>query len=448
MTVNRKRRFTARTAFLALAALAWAIPALAATFTVNSTEDAVDIIPGNGICADAFDDCTLRAAIQEANASAGPDPIVLPAGTYVLDISGLDEDTAITGDLDITSDLTILGAGAKTTIIDGSGNDRVLHVLGSAVATVSGVTIRGGNPTAGTDKDGGGAYNQGTLTIDRVAVDNNVSGSGGGISNKGTLTVTDSTLSNNFADSGSGNGSGGGMINNSTANLSNVTVSGNRASPYGAGIFLEVGSSTTIKNCTVAGNIGAVGTSGAGIFGNGAPPVSVKNTILSNNLMGVGGGSSNCYQVRETAGDGYNISSDGTCIDFTAATDNNSTNPLLGPLQDNGGPTMTHALLDGSPAIDRVPEAQAPATDQRGVTRPQVGRAAGGALADLGPYEAVYVAPVPPPASSSSGGCSVSGSGGGPGEIPGAFGALLLILVGLRISASRRLSRKTSRPGE
>src|SRR4030066_1574657 len=101
MTVNRKRRFTARTAFLALAALAWAIPALAATFTVNSTEDAVDIIPGNGICADAFDDCTLRAAIQEANASAGADTIVLLAGTYVLDISGLGEDTAITGGLDI-----------------------------------------------------------------------------------------------------------------------------------------------------------------------------------------------------------------------------------------------------------------------------------------------------------------------------------------------------------
>src|SRR3990172_8392062 len=86
MAMNRKRRFTARAAFLALAALAWAIPALAATFTVNSTEDAVDIIPGNGICADAFGDCTLREAIQEANASAGGDTIVLPAGPHVLDL--------------------------------------------------------------------------------------------------------------------------------------------------------------------------------------------------------------------------------------------------------------------------------------------------------------------------------------------------------------------------
>src|SRR3990172_500707 len=89
MAMNRKRRFTARTAFLALAALAWAIPALAATFTVNSTADAVDIIPGDGICASALDGFTLRAAIQEANASAGADTIVLPAGTYVFDIPRL-----------------------------------------------------------------------------------------------------------------------------------------------------------------------------------------------------------------------------------------------------------------------------------------------------------------------------------------------------------------------
>ena len=445
MAMNRKRRFTARTAFLALAALAWAIPALAATFTVNSTEDAVDIIPGDGICASALDGCTLRAAIQEANASAGADTIVLPAGTYVLDIPGLEENTALTGDLDIASDLTISGAGAKTTIIDGNEIDRVFHVQSGATLNLSGVIVRNGNSTAGTNKDGGGINNQGTTTIDNVAVNGNTSGNGGGVYNNGTLTITNSTLSNNVADPAFPSGWGGAIYNNSTATLTNVTISGNTADT-GAGILMQPGTIATIFNCTIANNSGAF-SSGVGLMGNGGFSGSVKKTILSNNLMGSGLGSSNCYQVGNSSADGYNISSDATCS-FSDVTDNVNTNPLLGPLQDNGGPTMTHALLEGSPAIDRVPGAQAPATDQRGITRPQVGKAAGSTLADIGAYEAVYVAPVPPPASSSSGGCSVSGSGGGPGEIPGAFGALLLILVGLRIAASRRLSRKTSRRGD
>ncbi|HYV66156.1 MAG TPA: CSLREA domain-containing protein, partial [Myxococcales bacterium] len=108
--------------------LAAPLTARAATFTVNSTADAVDVSPGDGVCATADGSCTLRAAIQEANALAGADTVVLPAGTYLLTLAGAGEDGAATGDLDITGDLIIAGAGAASTVVDGNGLDRVFHV--------------------------------------------------------------------------------------------------------------------------------------------------------------------------------------------------------------------------------------------------------------------------------------------------------------------------------
>ena len=138
--------------FVALALLgALAQPSGAATFTVNSTADFVDANPGNGVCETAPGNgvCTLRAAIQEANALAGADTIILPAGTYTLGIPGPDEDAAATGDLDITGDLAITGAGAATTIVDGGGLDRVFEIHGATVQ-ISGVTIRNGFATSGT----------------------------------------------------------------------------------------------------------------------------------------------------------------------------------------------------------------------------------------------------------------------------------------------------------
>src|SRR5438094_10032224 len=121
----------------------------AATFNVTSTIDAVEASPGDGICASAGSQCTLRAAVQEANALPGADTIMLPAGTYVLTVGGASarcEDAAAKGDLDITDDVTIIGAGAPITIIDGNGIDRVFDV--AAQANIRGVTIRNGN--AGT----------------------------------------------------------------------------------------------------------------------------------------------------------------------------------------------------------------------------------------------------------------------------------------------------------
>src|SRR5207247_9755677 len=103
---------------------------MAANFTVDSTADAVDARPGDGVCATLAGQCTLRAAVQEANARPGTDSISVPPGTYVLAIPGAGEDASATGDLDITDDLTITGSGAGSTIVDGGHLDRVFHVVG------------------------------------------------------------------------------------------------------------------------------------------------------------------------------------------------------------------------------------------------------------------------------------------------------------------------------
>src|SRR5215813_14882070 len=136
--------------------------AQAATFTVNSTLDAVDAHPGDGVCATVTNVCTLRAAIQETNALAGADTIKVPAGTFTLSLAGAGEDGAATGDLDITDDLTLTGAGATSTIIDGGRIDRVFDifrvgVLNVPIVTLAAVTIQNGK--ADSNDPGGGIAN-------------------------------------------------------------------------------------------------------------------------------------------------------------------------------------------------------------------------------------------------------------------------------------------------
>ena len=131
---------------------------LLANFLVNSTADTVDLSPGDGLALDAYGNTTLRAAIMEANAFAGDDSITLPAGTYRLTIGGTNEDAGAKGDLDISSNVTITGAGAGTTTIDAARLDRVLHVLSGATLDLSHVTITNGNATG--VNDGGGICNE------------------------------------------------------------------------------------------------------------------------------------------------------------------------------------------------------------------------------------------------------------------------------------------------
>lgn len=365
--------------------------AQAAIFIVNSTADSVDANPGNGVCADGSGVCTLRAAIMEANALPGTDTITLPAGTYTLTIPGFNEDFNATGDLDIDSDLTITGAGANMTIIDAGGIDRVLDIrpVNATNVHISGLTVTHGSAGPITTS-GGGILAQGTLlTLTNVTVRGNTADYGGGIFVGGSVTLNNCTVSGNTALAG-----GGGIINyiNGSVTLNNSTISGNSAG-YGGGIAASnFGNTLFLNNSTVSGNTG-------GGLNQQAGTVVIKNTILDNNGR-------NCtFQVQsQNAGAlvslGHNLSTDTSCEPahiiepnvsggLDQPTDLNNTPALLAPLALNApGSTKTHALLPGSPAIDKGGDCSP--TDQRGVPRPQ------GAACDIGAYE-VGVSCAPPP---------------------------------------------------
>src|SRR5215207_3850749 len=117
--------------------------AAAANFVVDSHVDEADAAPGDGLCQTREGECTLRAAIQEANAWEGADSISIPAGTFALSIAGSGEDAAATGDLDITDGLTISGAGIGVTILEAGELDREFHVQ-SGTLSLSRLTIQNG----------------------------------------------------------------------------------------------------------------------------------------------------------------------------------------------------------------------------------------------------------------------------------------------------------------
>jgi hypothetical protein len=178
------------------------------------------------VCETAAHNCTLRAAIHEADALPGADTIQLQANTtYLLHRVGVD-DTALNGDLDITDSVTILGAGPDSTIIAGNGGvigERVFQITGTVV--ISGVTIEHGQ----SPNIGGGLINNGRLTlINSAIVSNTVSGSndwGGGIFNSGPLTITNSLIAGNVT--GSSNAYGGGIFNQGVLLVLSSTISDN-----------------------------------------------------------------------------------------------------------------------------------------------------------------------------------------------------------------------------
>ena len=353
-------------------------PALAATFTVDRTDDP-DPTTANACTDAAANDCSLRGAIVAANAAAGADAITVPASAtpYTLTRAGADEEAASTGDLDVTDELTISGAGARTTSVAGGEapfDDRIFYIQTDVTATITGLTITGGKATdaQGTASEGGGVRNEGDLTLDRVAVKNNTANGHGGISSlDGTLNITHSTVSGNSAEFV------GGVIQfRGTANITNSTISGNRAAQISGGVVASSGALVNILNSTIATNTSP--RLGGGILTGGpASLVTVKNTIVAGNTL------DNCDTAQFAGGiissQGNNISSDNSCP-FTHPTDKRNTNPKLGLLQNNGGPTDTHALLRRSPGINAGGK-PFPPQDQRGLKRPQ------GKRSDIGAYE-------------------------------------------------------------
>ncbi|MBU1232394.1 MAG: hypothetical protein KKD01_02875 [Proteobacteria bacterium] len=376
---------------------------VAATFTVNSRADVGDLTPGNGLCVAylifippfyVFPYCTLRAAIEETNSLPGADTIILRSGGYFLEESGFGEDEAATGDLDILESVTISGEGAGATVVDGGGLDRIfdIHGAGSRVV-IKNLSIQHGNlaPDPGDPDRGGGAIrNRGLLTLRAVAfTENNVQegsdvAGGGALYNRGDCRLITSSLFFNTAMMGgaiwNGPGStmhidgttvrqntsagGGGVLNQGALYLNNTTVSNNRiqgnGTPQGGGIHnsgvLDVVQSTIAEN--------KVDRSGVGLFNEGE--LTIMNSLIASNE------GRNCLLFSSLHSFGGNLDSDGSC-DLNHETDLNRLNPLLGPLRDNGGPTWTHALLFGSPAIDSAQDLskQGLLSDQRGDVRPQ-----------------------------------------------------------------------------
>jgi CSLREA domain-containing protein len=282
-------------------------PAHAASFTVSTTLDGTDTNPGDGVCRTILNRCTLRAAIQEANALAGTDTITLPAGTYTLTRAG-DDDTALNGDLDITAALILNGAGAASTIIDANDLDRIFHITGAFKVTISSLTIRDGtdfnsfggsgllnsggvlalnnvtlseNSTAG---DGGGLYNLGgTAKLNSVTVVNNsASQGGGGIENTGTLTMTYSTVSGNST----GTAGGGGIANaHGVITITFSTLSNNAATNSGGGGLSSVGGVIAISNSTVSTNTASTGAGGISV-GLSNSTLALVNSTVSGNMGG------------------------------------------------------------------------------------------------------------------------------------------------------------------
>ena len=376
--------------------------ATASTFSVDSTADADDSNTGDGLCNDGAGHCTLRAAIQQANASGGANTISVPAGTYLLSVGTL----TVTN---VTSNLAIVGTGAAgTAIIDGQSTLRIFDLLGGTI-TLTNLVIQNGkftisNPgdfgscaAAGIFAGGAATINiksstiqnnalvngvgagfcivTGTVNLAQSTVRNNTStygGSGARIQDSGVLNVTNSTFNGNTASDL--NASGAAISTRSTVNFTNSTLSGNSLARYGSGIAVYNGT-TTLRNVTIAGNGAAPQLL---VSGAGASAI-LESTIISNPN---GGSNCNTEGGGVITSNGHNLD-DGSSCGLAQATDITG-NAMLGPLQDNGGPTATRALLSGSAAIDQGSNPGNLANDQRGVGYARVV----GAAADIGAFEA------------------------------------------------------------
>jgi uncharacterized repeat protein (TIGR01451 family) len=379
---------------------------------------------GEDTCAtgdlDVTDDLTITGADQATTIIDG-DAIdrvfhIAPSGPVLFDMS------------DVTIRNGNAGSNSGGGILNSQGAVTLEYcTITSNSAGGVGEGLLGTSP--GMGGGGGGLYNdEGSVTLANCTVSYNVASDddagipmigavGGGICNgPGTVTLTDSSVVHNSANGFAGianllgeislsrctvalnqaddsaYGIGGGIANILVAtglaqpsmNLTNSTVTLNS----GGGIVAMGATTTTLTNCTVSHNSGGMlGLAPGGIMAStdGSATLTLKNTIVANSTSG-----DECSGIITSQG--HNIASDTTC-GLTGTGDQQNTDPLLGPLQDNGGPTLTRALLGGSPAIDAGDNAGCPGTDQRGEPRPEDGDGNLVAVCDIGAYEAPAVPP-------------------------------------------------------
>ncbi len=322
-------------------ALAWLfVPAAhAATFSVLNSNDT-----GAG---------SLRQALTSANANGtGLDTLTFTTGS-----SGTIE---LQSELpQIASSLNVQGPGASALTVrrDTGGNYRILTIgNGGHTVSISGLTLANGAMLA---QPGGGLLNQAsTTTLDRVAVKGSISPHGGGIANQGTMTLRAVTVSANVA------GQGGGIHNTGSLALLASTVTDNDADEGGA--LFNV-ATARIEGSTIAANT-ATETGGSNLSNEITGTTTLRSSIVTDPL----GVASNCGADGDFVSAGYNLLGDATC-GFVSG-DQIGSDPQLGPLQDNGGPTKTMAIPATSPAVDRGTSALigggSATMDQRGKPRP------------------------------------------------------------------------------
>lgn len=467
----RSESFYAGAPFAAAAALLlafgstlWFHGAEAAVFNVNSPGDVHDANPGDGVCETAMNNhaCTLRAAVDEANALTGADTINLQSGaTYLLNLT--DTVDSYHAGLVVTDSVTIAGAGSGSTIdgngaTTGAGVFALTYCIGDVVDPQDSSCTRGNvavvmtnlriqhgqasqgggissnaalsldhcvvtaNTAIGSNALGGGIASyplDQPLTITNSVISANTTGSnnalGAGIYDQSPTTIVDTTISGNSTpgDGGglayivaggdpihivgstiSGNQAfrGGGIFAGSLIAI-NSTISGNFSSSDGAG-FYHVGGTAGLYNATVAFNQANSDSSGSAVGGGIASQsgtFDIADSIIADNELIVAGPVP-LLDFDECAGTitslGNNILTNVKAIHCTINGSYAATEPLLAALAFNGGPTRTHALQPGSPAIDAgnnagcVDDLGEPiVTDQRGIARPY------GQYCDIGAFE-------------------------------------------------------------
>ena len=362
-------------------------------YTVTTTSEHDD-----GSC--STDDCTLLEALNAANANADVSTLNFAAG-----VTGTIVNTTATSGLFIVNSLTINGPGARfLTVSTGAVVTRLFNITSSAGnVQISGLTMANGIANSG-DGLGGAIRNAANLTLtDCALTDNLAAADGGAIYHDGSNHTANLTLVNCTISGSGANASGGAIFigaygGHTTVNLTNCTLDHNTAGQYGGAIYNDGtgngNAALTVTNCTfnqnAAPNTGGIVTDGLNPGSSGIATVTLRNTILR---TGSNGGN--------LASDGGTITSQGNNLSddpaggsagtapggfLNAAGDIRNTDPQLGSLGNNGGPTDTIPLLPGSVATNGGNDANAPATDQRGFSRAGV--------SDIGAFEFDGVAPV------------------------------------------------------